>query len=210
MAHDYKIIAVLGDSVADGYYDGCGKGWVGRLEEKLHAVKPCGVGFNNFAVSGDRICDVWHRLGGMVMKNEAEILLIAVGVNDTYRFGGRDAAPCMSMELRRHYWHKTLMLAKRLIPQIYVFGLLPVNEAKIPARTDDFGTPMFYRNDDIEAYNGQIESWCKNLGVSFISFHERFKNAGYAALLDDDVHPDTKGHELISEWAFEELRDSLL
>ena len=48
----FKNILVLGDSIADGFYDDRGLGWVGRLEEKLHEKKPMGFGFQNFLSFG--------------------------------------------------------------------------------------------------------------------------------------------------------------
>lgn len=200
---DYKTVAVLGDSISNGYFDEEGLGWIARFSRKLNTEKPNGFFFCNHAVAGDRICDVYHRLGALVAKNEPDIIFIAVGVNDTYRFGTRDAAPAMAIELRRAYWTRTLDAALHLTPRVYVFLPLPVEESRVPARTDDFGVPMFYRNDDVKAYGAEIRGWAQARNVRVLDFHESF--AGHTARFADDVHPAAEGHEYLAQLAFDAL-----
>ena len=57
----YKSIAVIGDSVANGYWDQPFEGWVARTVKKLSADRPYETGLANFAVDGDRVCDMYHR-----------------------------------------------------------------------------------------------------------------------------------------------------
>lgn len=204
----YKTIAVLGDSISNGYFDEEGLGWIARLSRKLNAEKPNGFFFCNHAISGDTIQDIYYRLGALLVKNDTDIVFIAVGVNDTYRFGSREAPPAMALELRREYWTRTLEAALRLTPEVYVFLPLPVEESRVPARTDDFGTPMFYRNDDIKAYGAEIRNWAQALNVKVFDFYEPF--FGLTALYADDVHPAAEGHETLACLAFDALRGNLL
>lgn len=203
-----KSIAVLGDSISNGYYDETGRGWVVRLCEKLNADKAYGYYIRNHAVSGDTIMDVKYRLFNLIEKGQ-DITFFAVGVNDTQIYGHRDNDPYFSMEARHKTWDRILKFSEANCQNIFVFGLLPVNEDKIPARATDWGTPQFYRNDVIRTYNDAIKTWCNEYSIPFLDNFQRFWEAGYKDLLADDVHPNAKGHELLAEWACEFLKDKI-
>ncbi|MCB1558809.1 MAG: hypothetical protein KDJ50_07820 [Alphaproteobacteria bacterium] len=203
-----KAIAVLGDSISNGYYDEEGLGWISRLSVLLNKNDPNGYFIRNHAVSGDRIFDVKYRLFGSVERN-VDALIIAVGANDTYIFGDRDDHPVLGMDLRLLLWDDVLRFAKGLTSNIFVFGILPVDELKVPARFMDDGRGKFFRNDHIVEYNKAIKKICTQYDIKHINFHEMFLEAGHEALLADDVHPNAKGHELLAQWAYEELKDKI-
>lgn len=206
----FKNILVLGDSIADGFYDDRGLGWLGRLEEKLHEKKPIGFGFQNFSVSGDRINDVCYRLSSYLTREKPDYLFLAVGSNDIFRYGSPQAPLSMAPELCHHYWNLTFKLARPFCKNIVVFGITPVNEALNPGGEDDFGAKLYNLNADVIKYNSMIESWCKAENIRFINFYDRFWAEGHQNLLLDDTHPNAKGHELMSQWAFSDLYDDLL
>ncbi len=201
LGDDSIEIAVLGDSISNGYYDESGRGWVVRLCEKLNADHPNTCFIRNHAVSGDGIADVKYRLFGAV-ERDPQFLFIAVGVNDIQMYPDRDG-DILPLAFRRVLWFDVLKKAKKLVPQVIVFGLLPVDESRIPARYNEWGEGQFYRNDYIIAYNQHISAWCAESDVPFFNFFDRFMAAGHVDLLADDVHPNGHGHALLAEWAYE-------
>lgn len=203
-----KSIAVLGDSITNGYYDEKGLGWISRLSAHLNEDKPNGYFFRNYAASGDCIYDIKYKLFPSIEK-WPDILFIMVGVNDTQMYDNQNAPMALSREIRRELWYDLFRFAKKLVPQVYVFGLLPVDEAKVPARSNEWGSPQFYRNDLIKEYHLNIQEWCKEFDVPFIDLFDKFMKAVHVDLLADDVHPNSKGHELLAQLAYEALKNKI-
>lgn len=145
---EYVEIACLGDSIANGFFDKTGKGWVMRLVEKLNAQKPYGYYLNNFARSGNRSSDAFHELCHNVISMRPNVLLISIGTNDLIRRNGPDNALHLSDALREEYWIKILDVAKINIQKIFVFGLIPVDEKTMPFLKTDWSF-----NPDIQKYN---------------------------------------------------------
>jgi len=206
---DFKNILVLGDSISDGFYDSEGAGWVGRLEKLLHMDAPLMWGMQNFSVSGDRIVDALYRLNGYLTTKDTDYLFVTVGVNDIFRYGSENAPVSMALELRHDYWDRLFKVAKPFVEKIFVFSLLPVNESLNGTFKDDFGTSLFNLNGDIETYNAEIKSWAEDHGAVFIDLYSRFYNHGHENLLFDDSHPNSEGHELLAQWAYEELKGKI-
>jgi len=200
----YRVLAVLGDSIADGYWDEEGLGWFGRLQAKIAKNYPYKFGFNNHAVSGDRCTDVFHRLNNEILSKEVDILLVAVGVNDLIRWGSTEAPTALSEGMQFETWQRILLTAKRNISRIIVVGVLPVDESELPF-SGAGGLPVWFLNKDIEAYNGRLTKWCDDAGVAFVDMYSQWQKLNVPDYLHDDVHPNAKGHQLIAERAFDEL-----
>lgn len=206
---DFKNILILGDSISDGFYDAEGLGWVGRLEKMLHADQPMGWGFQNFSLSGDRTPDVLHRLAGFLTRENTDYLFLAVGTNDIFRYVSPDAPISMDIHLRHRYWESIFRLAKPFVSKIFVFGLIPVNEDENGNHTDGLNVPIYSFNKDIVEYNRAIKKWAEQAGAVYIDFYDRFMQAGGHKLLQDDSHPNTEGHRLMAEWAYEDLKGKI-
>ncbi|MBI1327178.1 MAG: hypothetical protein GC136_06005 [Alphaproteobacteria bacterium] len=213
MKPDYKTISILGDSIANGYFDLGTNGWVNRLIAKLQAKKPYGFYCRNFAVSGDRIPECLSRFRSEVVSNPGDPgdpLIIACGVNDLSRWGTRDSELSISPPVRLNYWNKLLSDAKKFFDRIYICEILPVDESRVPAREDDYGLKQYYRNDDIAAYNTELAKLAKKYGVTYISFSQELQNIDWNNHLFDDVHPNEKGHAFIAEHIYSVISKDLL
>lgn len=206
---NFKNILFLGDSISDGFYDSEGAGWVGRLEQLLHKDAPLMWGMQNFSVSGDRVVDALYRLNGYLTTKDTDYLFVAVGVNDIFRYGSEDAPISMALELRHDYWNRLFKLAKPFVEKVFVFSLLPVNESLNGKFTDGFGTKLISLNKDIVEYNSKIKEWAEESRAVFIDLYSRFYNHGHENLLFDDSHPNSEGHELLAQWAYEELKGKI-
>lgn len=194
---DFKVIGLVGDSIANGYRDVNG-GYFNHLQKKLNEAYPLMFGFNSMAQDGDRVCDVYHRLGFEILSHNIDILLIAVGVNDIIRPYQPDAAFDMSEHLRCEYWTKLLSLAKTNIKKVMVIGMLPVREDCYPDQ-DWADLPIYTFNQDIEDYNRLIEQKCRELGVVFYNPYPQFRNINLGELYQDACHPNREGHQLLAE-----------
>ncbi len=208
---EYKVISVVGDSIANGFFDLGELGWVPRLVKALQKAKPQGFYVRNSAVSGDRTPDCLARFRSQVVSNPGDVLIIACGVNDLARWGGRDEPQSIAPPVCLKAWQDLLLEAKRVFNnRIYVAELLPVYEERIPARENDFGDQQFYRNDDIEAYNVRIKEMCTKHNVTFVSFKDALKEMDWNQCLTDDVHPNSEGHKLIADVMHHSLAKDLV
>ncbi|MFH1158491.1 MAG: GDSL-type esterase/lipase family protein [Pseudomonadota bacterium] len=207
---DYKILSVIGDSIANGYFDLKNTGWVGRTVQKLQNDGPYGFYARNFAVSGDRIIDCLQRFRSQVVSNPGDCLIVACGVNDIARWGSRDSEYSLALSFRLECWEALLTEAKRVFSRIYVSQILPVNEQKASVRTD--GSNQFYicSNDDISEYNGHLKNLCSKYSCDFVTYDDALKSVDWNGCLFDDVHPNEKGHELIAQRMYEILKKDFI
>lgn len=203
----FRVIGLLGDSIANGYWDDCG-GWFGRLQGKMSEECPLQYGFNNMAQDGDRICDVFHRLGGETLTRYIDTLLIAVGVNDIIRPYRADAPFDMSEHLREEYWCRVLDLASRAVNKTIVIGMLPVRENCYPDQ-DWSDKPIYTHNCDIEEYNALIEKLCNQRKVDFYNPYNNWQKYCLDNLYQDACHPNTLGHSKLAEEIFAYLKEKL-
>lgn len=206
---DFKNILVLGDSISDGFYDSEGLGWVGRLEKLLHADRPMGYGFQNFSLSGDRTVDALYKLAGFLTRENSDYLFLAIGTNDIFHYASSDAPISIDIHLRHRYWESIFRLAKPFVSKIVVFGLIPVNEEENGKFTDGLGVKLYSFNKDVVDYNRALKEWVEQAGAIFINFYDRFEEIGTLKLLQDDSHPNTEGHRLMAQWAYEDLKGKL-
>lgn len=204
MADDYKTISVIGDSIAQGYFDQGHVGWVGRLLTKLQNSQPYGWYVRNFAVSGDQTVDCLFRLRVNVASNPGDVLIVACGVNDLIRYQNPDSAPQVGPDVCAYRWRQLLTEAKRLGGQIVVVGMIPVDEDKQTTESSQAETGFLYNfNSDIQAYNAQIKSLCDRFGVPFVPLFDGMVAAGHAAMLHDSSHPNEIGHEWMAQQLFD-------
>lgn len=207
---DYKTLSVIGDSIANGFYDSENTGWVGRTVQKLQNDKNYGFYVRNFAVSGDCINDCLQRFRSQVVSDPSDCLIIACGVNDIARWGSRKCEHTLSLSFRLKCWDALLTEAKRVFSKIYVLQILPVNEQKGSVREDDYGMDQFYRNDDISGYNDHLKNLCSKYSCRFVPYDDLLKSVDWNDCLYDDVHPNEKGHELIAQRMYEILKKDFI
>lgn len=191
----YKIIGLLGDSIANGYWDEGKGGWFNRLTEHLKQEKPHHYTFCNMAKGGDKSIDVSHRLLTEAAGRELDILLIAVGVNDIVRSNGETE---MSEGFRQMTWEKILGFAKKNFSEVVVLGLLPAIDGEIKPYN------VFLYNKDIEAYNLLIGTLCQKHDMRFYQPSADWSDNLYA----DNVHLNTAGHELYEQLLYRYLKNN--
>ena len=208
--HQYKTISVIGDSIANGYFDLGMMGWVARTIQKLQADENYGIYARNFAVSGDRIIDCLHRFRSQVVSNPGDCLVIACGSNDIARWGTRESERSLSEAVRLETWDKLLTEARRIFTKIYILQIMPVDESRIPIRQNIFGQNQYYRNDDIASYNELLKEIATRFDCQYVSFDDLLASVHWPDHLFDDIHPNEKGHELVATRMYDILKKDLL
>ena len=143
----YKVIAALGDSVTNGYWDETFQGWFGRLAEKISAAYPQSFGFHNLSQDGDRVSDFFHRFAAEGLSREIDFLIITASGNDLIRSPNTDSPQDLSEHLRNEYWAKLLDLAQKNVSKIVVIDALPRHKDDTIAY-GWFNAPMHEPNSD--------------------------------------------------------------
>ena len=204
----YKTIGVIGDSISNGYWDGDGKGgWFGRLAERLTQEQPGQFGFNNMAQEGDRVADVFHRFASEATSRSLDVIIIAVGCNGVIRSPEKNSPLDLSPHLRYEYWQKLLTLSNQNPATVVVLDILPVLEARYPS-VGSGNVPCFECNDDVEAYNLQIEELCDQYKIHFFKRYDKWTQRDLSLYYIDTVHPNADGHQIIADEVYSFLKEN--
>lgn len=148
-------------------------------------------GFENSSEPGSRVKDVIAKLKAL---NSGEILIIGVGVNDSAIIkdveSGNKIEP--NLEEFRNDYFKLLSLAKSKFKRVIILGLISSSEEEVRLGNAD----IQYSNKTIIKFNEVIKHLCKDLQVEFIDLLPYFLNHE-DELLEDHIHPNQKGKEII-------------
>lgn len=202
-----SILLVLGDSMTYGHWDRQG-GWVQRLRaflerralesENYHELNTRNyVVVYNLGIPGDTTDGVLKRFDREVAPRlDAEqdnIILIAIGINDSHLVPETNdhnvTLERFSTNLRR-----LIHRSKKLTDKIFFVGLTLVDESRYP---DFWPNPHVYKNAYIRKYDAEIKDVCTRYGLDFIDVLDVFSRSDYTSLLEDGIHLNDKGHELI-------------
>lgn len=203
-----KVIAFIGDSILNGYWDQPFQGWGLRLIEKLGHNSPHKFGTVNAAISGHRVFDALYQLCGPIISYRPDCLIISIGTNDIQRsiHPGQDIL--MSRDLREEIWEKLLDVAKKNIPQIFVTSIQPINEETMPFVYD--GIPQcWFMNKDIDEYNQDIRDYCGRHKIDFIDLNSQIDRKVWPSMLHDGLHPNAAGHAFLADLAYEFLKGKI-
>lgn len=192
-----KLIGVIGDSIAHGFYDDEDLGWVARLGRMMLQKRTGEYVFNNMAQSGDNVADAYARAVAEVGSRHFDLILVNVGINDLRRRKNSDLELDFSEGARIMYWQKLLGFLCSTGAKIVVADLLPVVEEKY---TEDASLTRY--NTDVERYNEIIREACVMYNVPFFARYAAWKQRDLPALYQDATHPNARGHQIIAEEMF--------
>lgn len=198
---------VFGDSVAYGTLDPQG-GWVVRLKNYLtkkslpryrKTKMPKDVNLiYNLGRSGDALEGLLKRFESEVKHRHPDyretLLIFQIGTNDCYIDSSTNKART-SPKLFKNGLQKLVKLARKYSNDIVFLTLTPVDENKttpIPWRKT-----QIYTNKNIKEYNQIIKDVCDENKIACLDMFKRFKKENYIKLLEDGLHPNSEGHELI-------------
>ncbi|MDO9399754.1 MAG: GDSL-type esterase/lipase family protein [bacterium] len=188
-------ILIFGDSIVYGAFDPEAGGWADRL--KAFFFKD-GRNYDyfvyNLGISGDTTENLLERFEFETKQRSDEdktSFIFSIGINDS-----------AWMHSKNNHWvlpnkfidniKKLIQLAQKFSSKIIFVSLSPVDETKttpIPWNTD-----LSYKNEWIQEYNKIIKSICEENKILFIDVFEKFIKLDYTKLLEDGLHPNSKGH----------------
>ncbi len=184
-------ILVFGGSISAGYYDYKMGGWVNRLKV-FFFNKDNEIAVYNRCVSGDSTDDIVKRVKTDLESIEPEVVIFHLGTNDS-----RHTTTTNDYFVPPERFEKNvaslIKLAKKHTDKLLFAEILRVDESKVCPipwhRTE------YYYNKNIREYNAIIHRIAKKNNIPVILIYDKLTNS----MLDDGLHPNSKGHQRIFE-----------
>lgn len=203
-------VLVFGDSITQGFW-GVEGGWVERLRKHYDSLAVKDLknhnqpAIFNMGVSGDTTRNLLARveLETKVRKWSGEplIAVLAIGTNDELFEKEEQLVPPQEFEQNIN---KLISMLKPLTDGLMFVGNAACDEK---LTTPVFWSDIHYTNEQMLAYEKIIESICREQGIKFVPVFSEFKASLDAGqdLLEDGLHPNDAGHQLIFELVQPEL-----
>jgi lysophospholipase L1-like esterase len=193
-------IIIFGDSIAYGAWDEEG-GWTQRLRSFLeenfsssdsyYTVYNLGIDAEYTETLIQRIkCESQPR----IMKGDS-IFIYNIGINDSSFIKNSNAFLTTKEKFEKNI-QKIIEITKDFSTKIIFMGINPVEESKTnPIPWSKSGKS--YNNERIKGYESILKKVCSKNNVHFIELFDKWSKVDYKKLLDDGIHPNSKGHEKI-------------
>lgn len=200
----------FGDSITYGNWDPKG-GWVGRLRENLDSKSLKAYKGEdlyskyytltyNLGIPGDTSSGLLERFETELIPrfnpDELTIILLAIGINDSRFYskaGEHETGPGVFEQNIWDLWE----IAIKYSADVAFIGLTPVDEQ----RTNPlfWETDAVYKNEYIQRYNNLIKEFCQSRNIPFIDIFSEMIDMDVKSLMEDGIHPNQKGYEVIEE-----------
>lgn len=167
---------IFGDSIACGEGDPHG-GWVKLLGEK-HSLK-------NLSIDGATTADYLKNFPAGLNKNST--FIIALGVNDSARLSLREFQQNLIQLIK---------LAKKSTQEIIFIGPAPIDQIKVDPVPWDL--EISYQNNLVQKFNQVMDQVARKEKIKFIDLFNKLPPE-YIKTLEDGVHPNHAGHQMIFE-----------
>ena len=167
---------VFGDSIGCGEGDPQG-GWVNLLAEK-RSVK-------NLSIDGATTENYVKNFPTNIDKNLT--IIIALGVND---------AAMISLENYRENLIQLIKLAKKYTQKIIFIGPATVDQVKVDPVP--WAPEISYKTNNVQQYSETMSQAARKEKIKFIDLFNQLPPE-YIKTLDDGVHPNHQGHQMIFE-----------
>ena len=209
-------VLVFGDSITQGYWDVNG-GWVNiirkhydqiQLQDLDHNDEPT---FFNLGISADNSKDILGRVEAEIQARTRShhpvkpVILIQIGINDSSK---EPTDPQISPAEYEANLDKLIDIVDPLSSKIVLVGLSACNEARtLPVAWGEY----YSNNTDIEKYEQIMKSVAERKNVDHIAVFQQFKEGldGGLDLLEDGLHPNTDGHQLMADIILPKLEEIL-
>ncbi len=207
-----KKILFQGDSITDadrsrGNRLSLGYGYPTQVAGLLGKEYPGQLEFVNLGISGNRVVDLYARIGEDFIEEAPDFITILIGINDVWHeFGARRNG----IENPKFYKVYALLLEelRQKLPGTGVILLEPF-VLRGPATDGKWG----YFHDETAMRAASVRKLAETYGLTFVPLQSMFDAAcekapaGY--WLPDGVHPSAMGHGLIAEAVANALREKL-
>ena len=170
------MIAVFGDSIAFGEHDSKG-GWATRLKKDFKII--------NRSICGETTIGLLKRLKQSLDELHPDIIIIALGMNDSSRFYKNHRVPLK--DFKKTYL-LIVELSKAYAKKVICLGLTKVNESLV--NPIPLETVSSYDNTSIKKYDEVIKKIAKKNKSKYVYLFNLLEKKD----LEDGLHPNSIGH----------------
>ena len=195
-----RVIA-LGDSLVYGFGDSVGGGWAERLRRQWMQPNSSGHVLYNLGIRGNGVIQVAQRLEdefrqrGELRNRYPDLIILAVGVNDSPRLGRKNGKLFTDFEKFKAEMSKLLDQAQKLCPVLFV-GMTPVDETKMP-----FLDCLYYNHIDQYRYKEATKLACEVRQIPYLDIFDLWMTRGEdwvrSCLSSDGLHPNVEGYQAL-------------
>lgn len=205
-------ILVFGASTTYGCWDPEG-GWVTRLRKFIdqnniehHVLDSKFTLIYNLGIPDDTSQWILERfeveVKNRLWEKVENVIIFEIGKNDSL-FNNKTSSLRTPPELFKQNLQQLVNLAQKYAQKIIFISSLPADDRVDPI---PWAPDSSYKNQYLEQYNNIVKLICEEEGVGFVEIYQKVKNSDYRDLLEDGIHPNSKGHERI----FETVKDYLV
>ncbi len=194
-------ILLFGDSIAYGAFDRMESGWAARLrkfiDQKL-ADNDHYFMFYNLGVDGDSTKELLKRMESEIiprLKEPQTMIIISLGGRDAVTEIATGKTYTSTLEFEENL-KKIIGIARKYTTKLLFVGVVgPRDESK--THPIEWMPEYASENKYIKKFNGIERRVCKENGVHFIDIFSKFEKLDYKSLLEDGIHPNSKGHKKV-------------
>lgn len=191
-------ICLFGDGIGEGFFDSKKGGWVSRLSRTFEAPNE-ELTIYNCSVSGDSTREVLKRFKVESGAREPDIIIFALGVNDSWYFNNKKSQPNVSLEEFKKNIESLISKAHEMDANVTFIGPCNIDESK--SMPVEWRPEVYYDNENIKKYNAEIKNICKKHNIKFIETFDLLKQDDFS----DGLHPNSKGHKKIFDKILKEI-----
>lgn len=192
-------ILIFGDSIVYGRGEKPDIGWAGRFKEYFEKQDPYNAVYN-LGIPGDTTNDLLERFDTEAkariqyyLPENKFVIIFGIGTNDARCVETPDNQQTAPEEFKKNILSLIKKAGKHTKHVVFV-GLLPVDE--------DITNPFedtYFTNKRQKEYNEIIKECCKQENIDFVDIIDEWLKIDYKDLLEDGLHPNSKGYEKIFE-----------
>jgi lysophospholipase L1-like esterase len=138
----------------------------------------------NVGISGDSTFDLIDRFEIECEKRTPEVILFAIGTNDSRYVENRENA-CTSLDKFRENLQWLVDSARKYSKKIGFVGLIKVDESRTMSSDEN------YDNENIKMYDAVIKDVCEINGLPYLYMFDLLGDDD----LEDGLHPNSGGHD---------------
>ena len=192
-------IIVFGASQVYGFNDWKNGGWVQLLKSYVEKNSNFDDIVYNLGISGDTSTGILRRFE-KEMKPRLEIdgrniIIISAGINDSqYSHGNKKKVRTPEYRYKKNI-KKIIKVARKYAKNVFFVGIIPVDDKKV--QPIPWAPDKSYAHDICKHYSKAAKGVCKRERVPFLDLFSILSEINYKKLLDDGLHPTSKGHKII-------------